>query len=162
MPLRTDITRSAPKRLPGRHGGVALLVALMLAGSAAGARADQPSAKLCTKAQSTPETQLCMEKAFTEADKKLNAAYQKALSVIDHDDGEDDQDPKAKAKYKADWKARLAAAQRAWIAFRDADCGDLTISEWHGGTGMGPALDACKYDKTVQRTDDLLSRYPLH
>ncbi|MCJ2095231.1 DUF1311 domain-containing protein [Methylobacterium sp. J-072] len=63
---------------------------------------------------------------------------------------------------KAAWKTQFMAAQRAWIAFRDADCGDLTFSEWNNGSGITAALYACKSDKTVQRTDDILSRYPLH
>ena len=96
-----------------------------------------------------------MHRALDDADAKLNAAYKKALSVIDNDDRE--QDPKAKAT----WKVQLAAAQRAWIAFRDADCGDLIFSEWNNGSGTTAALYACRYDKTVQRTAEILSRYPL-
>ncbi|GJE19451.1 lysozyme inhibitor LprI family protein [Methylobacterium marchantiae] len=85
----------------------------------------------------------------------LNAAYRKALAVIDQDDrGED-------AKAKAAWKAPLTAAQRAWIAFRDVDCGDLVLSEWNNGSGATVTGYACRYDKTVQRRDEILSRYPL-
>ncbi|MCJ2060925.1 DUF1311 domain-containing protein [Methylobacterium sp. J-048] len=138
-----------------RPPGILLLVALWACAlPSAGARADQPSAKLCQAATATPETQACLHKALDAADAKLNAAYKKALSVID----QDDRPPDAKAA----WKAQFTAAQRAWIAFRDADCGDLTFSEWNNGSGTTGALYACQYDKTVQRTDDILSRYPLH
>jgi uncharacterized protein YecT (DUF1311 family) len=76
--------------------------------------------------------------------------------TIEHDNRI--QDPIAKTS----WKAQLEKAQRVWIAFRDADCGDLTYSEWANGSGASPALAACRYDKTIQPTADLLSRYPLH
>lgn len=142
----------------GRPFQIAALVTsalLVSAAPCAAARADQPSAKLCLKETSTPGTEACMHRALDDADAKLNAAYKKALSVIENDDRE--QDPKAKAT----WKAQLAAAQRAWIAFRDADCGDLIFSEWNNGSGTTAALYACRYDKTVQRTAEILSRYPL-
>lgn len=135
----------------------ALVLATLLACGipTAAALADQPSAKLCLNETSTPGTQACMHRALNDADLKLNAAYKKAMSVIDQDDRQ--QDPKA----KADWKTQLAGAQRSWIAFRDADCGDLTFSEWDNGSGTTAALYACRYDKTVQRTAEILSRYPL-
>ncbi|GJD54059.1 hypothetical protein OPKNFCMD_6840 [Methylobacterium crusticola] len=97
-----------------------------------------------------------MHKALDEADRKLNAAYKKAQLVIEQDDRGQD------GKARAAWTAQLAAAQRAWIAFRDADCGDLVVSEWNSGSGATAAAYACRYDKTVQRTEEILSRYPLH
>jgi len=139
--------------LVSRSAGILALAGLWVCAiPSTEARADQPSAKLCQAATSTPETQACLHKALDAADAKLNAAYKKALSVID----QDDRPPDAKAV----WKTQFTAAQRAWIAFRDADCGDLTFSEWNNGSGTTAALYACQYDKTVQRTDDILSRYP--
>ena len=63
------------------------------------ARAEPPSAKLCLTETSAPGTTDCMNRALHEADAKLNAAYKKALSVIDHDDRT--QDPDARAQWKA-------------------------------------------------------------
>jgi uncharacterized protein YecT (DUF1311 family) len=148
-------THHKPIRL--LNAAIPTLVGLLACGvMPATSRADQPSAKLCLNETSTPGTTDCMARALQEADAKLNAVYKKAMSVIDHDDRT--QDPSAKAV----WKTQLEKAQRAWIAFRDADCGDLTYSEWSNGSGANPAVPACRYDKTVQRTADLLSRYPLH
>jgi len=143
-----------PCLLPASAPVLAGLLACLAVPTTAGA--DQPSAKLCLTETSTPGTTACMTRALQEADAKLNAAYRKAMSVIDHDDRTPDPDARAL------WKTRLERAQRAWIAFRDADCGDLTDSEWANGSGANAALPACLYDKTVQRTADLLSRYPLH
>ncbi|MEE7490260.1 lysozyme inhibitor LprI family protein [Methylobacterium oryzae CBMB20] len=142
-------------RLPQAAASVLAGLLACLVGSTT-ASADQPSAKLCLNETSTPGTTDCMNRALQEADAKLNAAYKKAMSVIDHDDRA--ADPNAKAL----WKTQLERAQRAWIAFRDADCGDLTYSEWANGSGANPAVPACRYDKTVDRTADLLGRYPLH
>lgn len=139
-----------------RHilGYPALVAAALLA--AVPAQAAPSSSKLCNDPNfATPQINACMEKAADDADHKLNVAYKKALAVID---GDGDRT----ADQKAHWRAQLTAAQRAWIAFRDADCGDLVVTEWNGGTGMGSALSACRYDLTVQRTDEILSRYPLH
>lgn len=146
----TDWTR--PRRLCGS----ALLLALAGLADArfTPLRADQPSAKLCLSATSTPEGVQCMDQALSDADRKLNAAYRKALSVI----AQSTDRPQVQ---RAAWKQQLTAAQQAWIAFRDADCGDLVASEWNGGTGTSQAILACRYDKTVQRTDEILSRYPL-
>ncbi len=134
---------------------IAVAAAAALTGAAHAAPAVQPSARLCTAETSTPGTQACLHKALDAADAALNAAYRTAMTVI----GQDDRGMSPEAK--AQWKAHLVASQRAWIAFRDADCGDLTFDEWNNGSGTTGALYACRYDKTVQRTDDLLSRYPL-
>lgn len=122
-----------------------------LAASSA-ALAEQSSSKICSKETSTPGTQICMERAYKAADKKLNEAYKAALAYIDKDDDSSPDD-------KANWKSELKNSQKAWIAFRDADCGDLIVLEWHKSTGMSAAINACQYDKTVQRTVDLTSRY---
>ena len=58
-----------------RSGFLVLAVLLALAGSATAVSAAQPSAKLCTTENSTPETAECMEKALEGADKALNEAY---------------------------------------------------------------------------------------
>ncbi|ADH87970.1 protein of unknown function DUF1311 [Ancylobacter novellus DSM 506] len=62
----------------------------------------------------------CLTKEAAEADKALNAAYQKMLAAIDQDATPSDP--------KATWRDNLVAAQRAWIAYRDANCKfDLSV-----------------------------------
>ncbi|MCJ2140225.1 lysozyme inhibitor LprI family protein [Methylobacterium sp. E-066] len=127
-----------------RPAGILVLVALWACVlPSMGAQADQPSVKLCQAATATPETQACLHKALDAADAKLNAAYKKVLSIIDQDDRPQDS--------KAAWKAQFTAAQRARIAFRDADCGDLTFSEWNNGSGTTAALYACKTPASTTR-----------
>ena len=131
------------------------LVLGLVFSAAAPALAEQPSANLCTDPSfGTPQIAACMEKAAAEADKRLNDAYRKAISIIEKDS---DRTPEQKVA----WRQALLVSERAWTAFRDADCGDLTVIEWNSGSGTGTAIAACRYDKTVQRTAELLARYPL-
>ena len=48
----------------------------------------------------------------------------------------------------------LCDAQRAWIAFRDADC-DLAFALWQDGTVRGPVAAGCHLTRTAQRTLEL-------
>jgi uncharacterized protein YecT (DUF1311 family) len=107
------------------------------------------AAAACT-ALSAPAAQSgCLEKLATAADARLNETYRRAVTMIDKS-GSDNVD---------EWKAELKAAQQAWIAFRDADCGALVGYEWGHGTGMGSATESCLLQKTEQRTRDLMGRY---
>ncbi|MFQ6553291.1 lysozyme inhibitor LprI family protein [Aestuariibius insulae] len=45
----------------------------------------------------------------------------------------------------------LRAMQRAWIAYRDANC-RYEQSLWGGGTGAGPAISACRLRRTAEQT----------
>ena len=101
---------------------------------------------LCAEAVSSGVA-YCLEPAQQVADKDLNATYARALASIG-DDAEG-----------RTWRMRLKQAQQAWLRFRDADCGDLTFSEWGSGTGAGPAMSACLIAHTVERTAELRRRY---
>lgn len=78
----------------------------------------------------------CIGAEFKRQDARLNRAYAEALQTLD---------PAAKLK--------LRTAQRAWIAFRDADC-DAVLAAY-GGT-MAPMMEeTCYLDRTSQRADEL-------
>ncbi|XYD09858.1 lysozyme inhibitor LprI family protein [Methylobacterium sp. NMS12] len=100
----------------------------------------------CTEVPS-PGMSACLERAQQNADKELNEAYARAMKSIDNDDT------------GRKWREHLRLAQQAWLHFRDADCGDLTTSEWSGGTGMGPAIITCQLGHTEARTAELNRRY---
>ncbi|WP_062227571.1 lysozyme inhibitor LprI family protein [Aureimonas frigidaquae] len=94
----------------------------------------------------------CLNDANTAADAALNAAYAKAGAYIDAT-----QDIPAD---KTSWHDELRAAQRAWIAFRDANCAfDLIVAEWNSGSGANAAQKACVLAMTLARTDELTKRY---
>jgi uncharacterized protein YecT (DUF1311 family) len=73
-------------------------------------------------------------------DARLNAAYRKTMAALN-----------------ARQKAKLQAAQRAWVAFRDAECASYEDEDW--GTISRINASACVLHMTVQRTMDL-EAYP--
>ncbi|MFA5949602.1 MAG: lysozyme inhibitor LprI family protein [Hyphomicrobium sp.] len=130
-----------------------LLVASTLMLSAAPAEADPPPVD-CNDIKNTYDGNICAERDFDKADAKLNNIYKK---VLEHTAKSGDEKPwDAKS-----WEAAIRASQRAWVAFRDADCKDAVPMEWSGGTGTTVAVLGCMTEKTKQRTDDLAERYGI-
>ena len=78
----------------------------------------------------------CADAELKIQDARLNAAYRKAISGLN---------PRQKAK--------LVAAQRAWVAFRDADCTSLEDEDWGSLSRINAAV--CVLTRTVDRTNDL-------
>lgn len=109
----------------------------------------------CENASSTVEMNFCAEKDFKAADKDLNVAYANAVAFI--------KERKLDKPYdSASFEEALRASQRAWLAFRDADCKDLIAQEWSGGTGTAAASLECMTAKTQERTKELKDRYEEH
>jgi uncharacterized protein YecT (DUF1311 family) len=106
----------------------------------------------CANASSTAEINFCAEKDFDAADKALNSAYEAALARIRTRDLEKPYDAQS-------FEEAMRSAQRAWVAFRDADCKDLTAQEWAGGSGTSAAVLGCMTDKTIARTKELKERF---
>lgn len=133
--------------LPSRAislSAISLCAALACAGPAA--------AVDCTNAATTYEMNQCADRDFQAADAQMNKSYQKALANVQNSDLAPPYDAKS-------WEAAMRAAQRAWVAYRDADCKDLMPMEWSGGTGTTGAVLGCMTEKTLQRTKDLEDRY---
>jgi uncharacterized protein YecT (DUF1311 family) len=53
----------------------------------------------------------------------------------------------------------MRASQRAWVAYRDADCKDLVAQEWSGGTGATSTILQCMTEMTIRRTKDIRQRF---
>ena len=117
-----------------------------------GSHAGQAQTIDCAKASSTVEMNFCADKDFQAADKSLNEAYAAALASIKTRDLEKPYDAKS-------FETAMRASQRAWLAYRDADCKDLVPQEWSGGSGTTSAVLGCMTEKTMQRTKDLKERY---
>lgn len=107
----------------------------------------------CTQALSTVEMNTCAVAEFEKADKELNEVYARALKAIPDMAGDD---PQFNA---AAWEAALRVSQRAWIAFRDAECQDHIAMFWSGGSGGTVDVIGCKTEKTEARIQDLKTRY---
>jgi uncharacterized protein YecT (DUF1311 family) len=111
----------------------------------------EPAHQPRCSASSTVEYAQCASAALDRADAELNAVYQQTLQRIRRSN-----EPFVD---KAQWETALRAAQRAWIAWRDADCTGLLPFEWGGGTGTNAAITICQYSRTVDRTAELRGRY---
>ncbi len=82
----------------------------------------------------------CMAAENELQDKKLNARYRAVM-----------------AELNAGQQAKLKAAQRAWIAYRDAWCEAQYDNEW--GSLSTIVANNCVMDMTITRTIDL-ENYP--
>lgn len=117
-------------RIPG-FAASGIATALLLASPAA-------RALDCAHAENQSDLTECSGDRFTRADAALNAVY-----------GHMAQDPAL-----ADRLAKLRTAERAWVAYRKAQC-DFEGSRAEGGS-MQPMLEAdCASALTERRTKDL-------
>jgi uncharacterized protein YecT (DUF1311 family) len=131
---------------------IAAAVALVALGATEPVLADEPVD--CSNAMSTYEINFCADKDLAKADAALNAIYQKALAKIAESDQEKPYDAKS-------WEAALRESQRAWVAFRDADCKGLVPMAWAGGSGTSMEVLGCMTAKTDARTKELKERLGL-
>ena len=106
----------------------------------------------CENASSNVEIGNCVYAAYQKADKELNDIWPKVLAYID---GQGDY---MDADTMQTWKATIVAAQKAWVSFKEQDCGAVQY-EWWGGSGAGIAETTCLYSHTAQRVEDLKERY---
>jgi uncharacterized protein YecT (DUF1311 family) len=114
-----------------------LLVALSLF---AGATASTARAADGCDAPGLSQAELneCYGNAYKKADAELNVLYRQITARL--------KDDKATTKL-------LVAAQRAWVAFRDAEC-DFSASGVSGGGALGMILAICLDRLTSKRIDD--------
>lgn len=85
----------------------------------------------------------CLSTAYEQQDKRLNAEYEALRERIE-----------------ANRHTALRDAQRAWIAYRDANC--AFYADPDGGTLARVSANQCMVDMTAARADELtqLSRQP--
>ena len=127
------------------------LVLLVAALSSAAAGAFMPALAQDAPDCKAPETQadmtFCAGKDYEKADKQLNAAYQKVRKQLAERDKTADESGKGAVD-------ALVAAQRAWVAFRDANC-DAFGFQARGGTMEPMLVSSCLADMSNKRADDL-------
>ena len=98
----------------------------------------------CEGAVSQPDLNDCTAEAFAAADEELNLAYEAAMAAARRYDSS----PEGRAQ------DTLRAAQRAWIAYRDAAC-EAEAALWDGGSAQPMIRSGCLEHLTLQRTEDL-------
>ena len=131
----------------------ALIAGLLLAPLPARAEDAEPPVD-CANAMSTHEMNFCADAAFQAADAKLNDIYQRSLKRVEGMGSEKPYDAQS-------FVEALRKSQRAWVAFRDADCKDLVPMIWAGGTATTAEVLGCLTSKTTARSEELRERYLL-
>lgn len=124
---------------------VAAVLLIVTAGLSAPAAAQtEPDCK-------APETQadmtICAGKDHEKADKQLNVEYQKLRKLLTERDKTADADGKGATD-------ALVTAQRAWVAFRDANCA-LAGFQARGGSMEPMLIASCLTDMSSKRADEL-------
>ena len=103
----------------------------------------------CDNAMTQADMNRCAGLEYREADAALNAQWEETAAEMKlRDDSE----------YASDGRLgyfpALLAAQRAWLAYRDAHC--ISYGYFARGGSMEPMLvAACKTDATRERTQEL-------
>ncbi len=106
----------------------------------------------CANATATFELNACAEKELDRADATLNEVYKKVLAFVAKSEAEKPYDAKS-------WEDALRASQRAWVAFRDAQCKGLVPMSWTGGTGTTGEVLGCMAGMTKARSKELGEMY---
>ena len=147
-----------PQSANSAAGLVLVALIVLLAGDvgtfaqAQGRTSGETMEAACADKTSNVELTQCMAGFAARTDRDLNTLWPLVLSSIEG------ATHLTKAQ-RADWRAKLTAAQRHWIAFKTADCREPVGYEWFGGTGMSSAVSACLAKHTLDRLQDLKARY---
>ncbi|EUB96711.1 protein of unknown function DUF1311 [Rhizobium sp. CF080] len=110
------------------------------------AGAQEPKAN-CKNPQTQMEMNICSQRDFDAADKALNAQYQTTRKAMKNWDADSSADLKGA-------EDALVKAQRAWVAYRDAQC-ISTGFQAHGGSMEPMLISGCQADLTRKRSAEL-------
>ena len=104
----------------------------------------------CSDALPQQEMNRCADEDFRRADAELNQVYQRAIGAAREADAElEPDDPRPK------YEPTLRAAQRAWVAFRDAQCDWEGMQEARGGSMEPMVVSGCMEQMTRARSQQL-------
>jgi uncharacterized protein YecT (DUF1311 family) len=104
----------------------------------------------CTDPQSNLEMKMCAQQDFQRADAELNKVYAEAVAGA----REQNQALRDNHEKAPDSEALLRKAQRAWVAFRDANCA-VEYQIYFGGSHASLAYSLCQVSMTKARIAEL-------
>ena len=93
----------------------------------------------CSNQSTQSDLNICADQDFKAADKALNEVYRTIVKRLSQD---------------SESKTRLTAAQKAWIAFRDAEC-DFQSGNSIQGSIYPMLVSICRTGLTKKRTEEL-------
>jgi uncharacterized protein YecT (DUF1311 family) len=103
----------------------------------------------CSNQITQLDMNMCAYKAFEAADAELNRVYAETIAYMQAADR--DYPPPGDSE-----EARLRKAQRAWVAFRDANC-DSAGFQMRGGSAEPLIVNGCLHAMTEERIAELRS-----
>ncbi|WP_395775213.1 lysozyme inhibitor LprI family protein [Agrobacterium pusense] len=101
----------------------------------------------CKEPQTQADMTICAGKDYEKADKELNIAYQKLRKLLIERDKSADADGKGATD-------ALVTAQRAWVAFRDANCA-VAGFQARGGSMEPMLISSCLAEMSGKRAEEL-------
>lgn len=101
----------------------------------------------CANAMAQQELNACAYQAWEAADAELNTAYKRAIAEMKDMDANMPDDLQGAEE-------ALRAAQRAWVAYRDANC-VVAGFPMRGGSAEPLLINGCMESMTLQRTMEL-------
>ena len=113
-----------------------LSATLLISGIAYGEESPQSHAECMENAASTADMVTCITEEFEREDQRLNDNYQQLRSQL-----------------SSDRQEQLLTAQRAWIAFKEANCDFYADPE--GGSLARVEANSCVLSETTDRADEL-------
>jgi uncharacterized protein YecT (DUF1311 family) len=120
------------------------VLCVLLLGSVSQVGAQTP----CTAEETTPEISACLQKEVDKIEIELTYIYRKTLGLLPGQSFSLVKDPV---------KLKVIAAERAWIAYRTAQCDGFVAKEWENGSGQGGAVLSCRLRLTKARIVELKS-----
>jgi uncharacterized protein YecT (DUF1311 family) len=115
----------------------------------------------CANANTQIESNECFAKLYEAVDAQLNVEYNKVVAAMkknlvqsQHDNAAD------QVTHNENALAKLLAAQRAWLTYRDANC-DSVKFQYEGGSIQPMIWSQCMADTTQQRITTLTTAYDL-
>jgi uncharacterized protein YecT (DUF1311 family) len=98
----------------------------------------------CDDAKTTLQINECFAKELKKADAELNTVYHSTIKKLGPAD-----------------TVLLRKTQRAWLAYRDAQC-EADRALWDEGTGGPAAFMSCRLELAHQRTAEMRKTYQSH
>lgn len=101
----------------------------------------------CSDAQTQTDMTICAQRDYGDADDALNAQYKITRAQVRSQDADG-------TDFTKGAEDALVKAQRAWVAYRDAEC--ISAGFQARGGSMEPMIVAsCEADLTRKRTEEL-------